>query len=71
MFGLGVAGVTRVLDILQTQIAQTMANTGCATVKDVDLSIIIHVDAYPAGVSADQGSIRPFSVCVILVLPMC
>lgn len=43
MFGLGVAGeagVSRILQILHTEIAQTMANVGCATVDDVDLSVI-------------------------------
>jgi isopentenyl diphosphate isomerase/L-lactate dehydrogenase-like FMN-dependent dehydrogenase len=43
LFGLaagGEAGVTRVLEILRAEIEQTMALVGCATVEDVDRSLV-------------------------------
>jgi isopentenyl diphosphate isomerase/L-lactate dehydrogenase-like FMN-dependent dehydrogenase len=43
LFGLaagGEAGVTRVLEILRAEIEQTMALVGCATVADIDRSLV-------------------------------
>ena len=43
MFAMGIggqAGVAKVLQIFQTEIAQTMANLGCETVKDIDPTMV-------------------------------
>jgi isopentenyl diphosphate isomerase/L-lactate dehydrogenase-like FMN-dependent dehydrogenase len=55
VFGLAVAGeagVARVLDIFRAEVAQTMALAGCASVRDVDRSIV----SVPQSSRLDPGS---------------